>query len=72
MKSLNIKRLTNPVNQSGYKRHRTDSAGRGWMMSKMEWSKLEKETARQAFKAAYFRECMAALEVVRNMAAEIR
>ena len=40
-------------------------------MSKMEWSKSEKEIARQAFKAAYFRECMAALEVVRNMAAEI-
>ena len=40
-------------------------------MSEMEWSKREKEIARQAFKAAYFRECTAALEVVRNMAAEI-
>lgn len=40
-------------------------------MSKMEWSKREKEIARQAFKAAYLRECMSALEVVRNMVALI-
>jgi hypothetical protein len=60
-----------PVNKSAYKRHCTDSAGRGWRLIGMEWSKREKEVARQAFKAAYFHECTAALEVVRNMAAEI-
>lgn len=40
-------------------------------MNKTEWSKREKVIARQAFEAAYFRECMAAREVVREMAAEI-
>jgi hypothetical protein len=40
-------------------------------MSKTGWSKREKEIARRAFEAAYFRECMAAREVVRKMAAEI-
>ena len=61
----------NPVKQSGYKRHHTDSAGRGWRLSGMEWSKREREIARQVFKAAYLRECMAAMEVVRNMVALI-
>ena len=40
-------------------------------MNKTEWSKREKEIARRAFEAAYFRECMAVREVVRKMAAEI-
>jgi hypothetical protein len=40
-------------------------------MSKTDWSKREKEIARRAFEAAYFRECMAAREAVRKMAAEI-
>ena len=40
-------------------------------MSEMQWSKREKQIARTAFEAAYFRECIAALEVVRHMAAEI-
>lgn len=37
-----------------------------------EWSKSEKEIARQAYKAAYNRECKAILEDVRKMAAETR
>lgn len=40
-------------------------------MSKTDWSKQEKTIARIAFEAAYFRECMAARDVVRKMAAEI-
>lgn len=40
-------------------------------MTETEWSKREKEIARRVFEAAYRRECMAALEVVRKMAAEI-
>lgn len=40
-------------------------------MNKIEWSKKEREIARQAFEAAYFRECMAARDVARKMAAEI-
>lgn len=37
-----------------------------------EWSKSEKKIARQAYKAAYNRECKAIMEEVRKMAAEIR
>jgi hypothetical protein len=40
-------------------------------MSEMQWSKREKQIARRAFEAAYFRECIAALEVVRHIAAKI-
>jgi len=40
-------------------------------MTETGWSKREKEIARRVFEAAYRRECMAALEVVRKMAAEI-
>ena len=40
------------------------------IMMKEEWSKLEKEIARRAFRAAYIRECTAVLEEVRKMAAE--
>ena len=40
-------------------------------MTETEWSKQEKKIARRAFEVAYRRECMAALEVVRKMAAEI-